>query len=65
MKERSQLKNQLAAVVCLFVSMCLHDRRRCVCLLTIERHLARVFSGNNSPVTTQAAGPKLDAKNDT
>ena len=35
------------------------------CLLTMERHLARVFSGNNSPVTTQAAGPKLEAKNDT
>ena len=46
MNDKSQLKNQFAAVV-------------------MERHLARVFNGNSSPVTTHAAGPKVDAKNET
>ena len=27
-----------------------------------ERHFARAFRGNNSPVTTHATGPQLDAK---
>lgn len=43
MNDRSQLKNQLAAVV-------------------MDRHFARTFRGNISPVTTHAAGPKVEAK---
>lgn len=30
--------------------------------VVIERHLARAFSGNSSPVTTHATGPQEEAK---